>query len=111
MSASSGDFNHDGWMDFHKASMFSSAGHRVVTQSQFLPGADDSLKNTMLQMARGNSLYTNIGKDSFRDDGIASGVAMGRWSWGSIFLDFNNDDWEDLYVANGFVTGRKPGDL
>ena len=29
---------------------------------------------------------------------------MGRWAWGSVFADFNNDGWEDIYVANGFIT-------
>ncbi|MDB4537254.1 VCBS repeat-containing protein [Akkermansiaceae bacterium] len=111
MSAASGDFNRDGWMDFYKASMFSSAGNRVVRQSRFLPTADSSLKQTMLQMAQGNTLFTNDGEGAFKDDGVAAGVSMGRWSWGSIFIDFNNDGWEDLFVTNGFVTGRKPDDL
>ena len=65
----------------------------------------------MLQMARGNTLFANDGKGAFRDQGTEAGVAMGRWSWGSIFMDFNNDGWEDLFVTNGFVTGRNPGDL
>jgi hypothetical protein len=111
MSASAGDYNRDGWMDFYKASMYSSAGNRVVTQSRFMPTADESLKKTLLQMAQGNTLFTNDGQGGFRDDGISAGVEMGRWSWGSIFMDFNNDGWEDLFVTNGFVTGRKPDDL
>ena len=111
MSASSADFNHDGWMDLYKASMFSSAGNRVVTQERFLPTASPAIKNAMFQMAQGNTLFTNTGQGSFRDDGIAAGVSMGRWSWGSIFMDFNNDSWEDLFVTNGFVTGRNPNDL
>ncbi len=111
MSASAGDYNRDGWMDLYKASMFSSAGHRVATQPQFIPTADESLRRTMLQMARGNTLFANDGKGAFRDQGTEAGVAMGRWSWGSIFMDFNNDGWEDLFVTNGFVTGRNPGDL
>ena len=31
-------------------------------------------------------------------------MTMGRWAWGSLFADFNNDGWEDLYVCNGFFT-------
>jgi hypothetical protein len=83
----------------------------VVTQEQFLPTAAPAIKNAMFQMAQGNTLFTNTGEGSFRDDGIAAGVSMGRWSWGSIFMDFNNDSWEDLFVTNGFVTGRNPNDL
>jgi hypothetical protein len=40
-----------------------------------------------------------------------AGVTVGRWSWGSVFADLNNDGWQDLVVANGFVTGRVPDDL
>jgi hypothetical protein len=36
---------------------------------------------------------------------------MGRWSWGAVPADINHDGWEDLLVANGYVTGRDPGDL
>jgi len=29
---------------------------------------------------------------------------MGRWAWGSLFADLNNDGRNDLLVANGFIT-------
>jgi hypothetical protein len=109
MSAATSDVNRDGWIDFYKANMYSSAGNRVATQPAFLPGAD-SLKDKMLHLARGNTLLINR-EGRFTDESVARGVAMGRWSWGSIFLDFNNDGWEDLFVANGFITGPKQDDL
>ena len=41
-----------------------------------------------------------------------AGVAMARWAWGAPFADINNDGWEDLLVANGFITQpNDPGDL
>jgi hypothetical protein len=36
---------------------------------------------------------------------------MGRWAWSSVFADINNDGWDDLLVANGYLTGRDPRDL
>jgi hypothetical protein len=36
---------------------------------------------------------------------------MGRWAWGSRFVDLNNDGWEDLVVANGFISTEDTGDL
>jgi hypothetical protein len=37
---------------------------------------------------------------------------MGRWSWGSLFVDFDNNGWQDLIVTNGYITGDKsPDDL
>ena len=38
-------------------------------------------------------------------------VEIARWAWGSLFADFNNDGWEDLVVANGYITTRDTGDL
>jgi hypothetical protein len=42
---------------------------------------------------------------------VAAGVTMGRWAWGSNFVDLNNDGLEDIYVANGFITTDDTGDL
>jgi hypothetical protein len=36
---------------------------------------------------------------------------MGRWAWSSRFVDINNDSWEDLIVANGYITQENPDDL
>ena len=36
---------------------------------------------------------------------------MGRWAWGSVFVDVNNDGWQDLVVANGNITNDNPKDL
>jgi hypothetical protein len=36
---------------------------------------------------------------------------MARWAWGAQFVDLNNDGWEDLCVANGFITTEDTGDL
>ena len=38
-------------------------------------------------------------------------VLLGRWAWGSNFIDINNDGLEDLFVANGFVTNEDTKDL
>ena len=46
-----------------------------------------------------------------RDVGPAAGVTMGRWSWGSNFIDINNDGWQDLIVGNGYISGADPNDL
>ena len=41
----------------------------------------------------------------------AANVTKGFWAWGSSFVDINNDGWEDLFVANGFMTRGDTGDL
>jgi len=41
----------------------------------------------------------------------AGGAQMGRWAWGSSFVDINGDGWDDLVVANGYITTEDTGDL
>ncbi len=111
MSVSWGDYNHDGWMDLYVSNMWSSAGHRITSQSQFQRDADNQTREEMQRHARGNSLFQNQGDGTFRDVSVEAAVTMGRWAWGSLFADINNDGWEDLYVANGFFTTPDTGDL
>ncbi|MGK0187639.1 MAG: hypothetical protein ACI9R3_003427 [Verrucomicrobiales bacterium] len=114
MSAASGDFNRDGISDLYVGNMFSSAGNRVTQQAQFRSGRDEAFRPVFRRLARGNSLFrARIEGDQLLYDDVseAAEVTLGRWSWGSIFMDVNNDGWEDVFVANGFVTGRVPDDL
>ena len=113
MSAAWGDANRDGAMDLYVANMFSAAGNRVSRQGKFLPGADDRTLAEYRRHARGNSLFLNPGLSGhdFEDISLAAGVNVGLWAWGSNFVDLNNDGWEDIVVANGFVTTEDTGDL
>ena len=56
-------------------------------------------------------LFQNAGDSTFHDVSEESGVTMGRWAWGSRFADLNNDGWDDLVVANGYITQPDAGDL
>ena len=111
MSVSWGDYNGDGWIDLYVSNMWSSAGNRVTYQRQFQPKAGGSVRSDLQRHARGNSLFMNLGDGTFHDVSVAAGVTMGRWAWGSKFLDLNNDGWQDILVANGFITQEDPGDL
>ena len=52
-----------------------------------------------------------FGDGQFADVSEQAGTTMGRWAWGSIALDLQNDRWPDLFIPNGFVTGPDPADL
>ena len=109
MSATFGDYNRDGWMDLYVSNMFSAAGGRITSQPGFQSVGSGAVKTAYQQMVRGNTLLENTGDGAFRDVSASRGVTMGRWAWGSLFADVNNDGWEDILVANGFVTGHLPG--
>jgi hypothetical protein len=111
MSVSFADFDHDENMDIYVGNMFSTAGHRIATQRQFEQHFEASDLEKLRRMARGNSLFRNRGDGTYDDISLAAGVNMGRWAWGSLFADINNDSWDDIIVVNGHLTAEDPSDL
>ncbi len=55
------------------------------------------------QMASGNTLLRNKGDGSFEDVTEKANANPPGWFWGAAFADFDNDGWQDLYAANGWV--------
>ena len=112
MSVTWGDYDRDGWVDLYVGNMFSAAGNRITFQPQFKPKAPVHVKSRIQRFARGNTMYRNRGAaTAFADTSDLSGVTMGQWSWSSNFVDLNNDGWDDLVVANGYITTEDTGDL
>ncbi len=111
MSVSWSDYNQDGLLDVYVGNMFSSAGNRVAYQRQYEDRFDAESRAKLQRLARGNSLFRNDGNGSFTDVSLQSATTMGRWAWGSLFVDLNNDSWDDLVVANGHITTQDTGDL
>ena len=73
-----GDYDNDGRVDFYITNF-----------------SDDS-----------NTLYHNDGEGNFTDVTYQSGhgeITMPFLGWGASFLDFDNDCWKDVLVANGHV--------
>ncbi len=78
MGLAVGDYDNDGLVDFHITNF-----------------SDDS-----------NVLYRNDGETNFADVTFQAGLgeqSIPFLGWGTAFLDFNNDGWQDLLVANGHV--------
>jgi len=105
MGATMADVDGDGDNDLVVSNMFAPAGLRVTAQDAFLPEHPE-LRPLYRHHARGNSLLLNVGGGRFRDATERAGIAPGGWSWGTKFIDFNNDGLGDLYVPNGFVSGK-----
>jgi hypothetical protein len=78
MGLAVGDYDNDGRVDFHITNF-----------------SDDS-----------NVLYHNDGDGNFTDVTFVAGlgeVTIPFLGWGTSFLDFDNDGWLDIFVANGHV--------
>lgn len=84
MGLSVGDFNHDGGYDLY------------VT--------NDTPGNVLLQAA--GLQYTNVSSPA--------GIQVNALCWGTLFVDFDNDQWLDLFVAASHQSNRmlrNPGSL
>jgi hypothetical protein len=55
------------------------------------------------QMASGNTLLRNKGDGTFEDVTWKAGANPVGWFWGASFGDFDNDGWQDIYAADGWV--------
>jgi hypothetical protein len=77
MGVTAADFNHTGYFDIFKTNF-----------------ADDT-----------HTLYKNNGKNDFSDRTVDTGLAVNTrfLGWGTAFLDFDNDGWPDLILADGHV--------
>jgi len=61
-------------------------------------------------LLQGNNLWVlEISERGLSYNNVArsKGVELGGWSYGAQFGDLNNDGYQDLYVANGFISGKK----
>jgi len=102
MGVSWGDYDNDGRQDLYISNMYSKAGRRIT---EMIPHLDSRIS----QMARGNSLFHNLGSDTKFEkvSGLKSPklkVEKAGWSWSGQFADFDNDGHLDIYALSGYFT-------
>jgi hypothetical protein len=79
MGASWGDYDGDGRHDLYVTNMYSTAGRRITEEL-------GSMGGSLAPMARGNSLFRNLGERFERVSGLeppALLVERGGWGWGT----------------------------
>ena len=139
MGAVAADFDNDGWPDIYVACDSApsllyrnnrdgtfretavAAGCALdengVALSGMGVGAADYDGDGWLDLARTNfseqvtTLYRNYGNGAFEDASIKAGLGVNRkyLGFGVGFLDFDNDGWKDLFLANGHVYSQIAG--
>ena len=107
MGVSFGDFNNDGRIDLYVTNMSSTAGNRILDRL-FPQGRGD--RSGLKKLAAGNTLFEGVDGGAFRDVSGKFGPFVAGWAWGGVFVDFDNDGWEDLYSPNGFISGKSMKD-
>jgi hypothetical protein len=76
-----------------------------VTAADFDSDGDEDLLVTHLAL-ESNTLYRNLGDGVFEDHSVATGIGSASWattSFGTAWLDFDNDGWLDLITVAGAV--------
>ena len=62
-------------------------------------------------MADGNNLFHNNGDGTFTDVTEKAHANPIGWFWGASFADFDNDGWQDIFAADGWVYNDKDTEI
>jgi len=126
------DYNNDGWPDIFNANdrntinrLFRNNGNGTFTNisSANVNLAMDAMSVTVADIdnndfldiyitndATGNKLMMNNGNGTFTEMASEMGVQVNKGTWGSLFVDYDNDGDFDLFVA-AMSSGSGPNDI
>ena len=129
MSATMGDYDNDGLLDLYVAHIHSDeiwfAEWPTVLRYmmnvwrqgvwptdmplylEILKQSGANFIQVFKDMGSGNNLLRNRGDGTFEDVTWKANANPPGWFWGTNLADFDNDGWQDLYAANGWVYNNK----
>lgn len=105
MGIDAGDYNHDIHPDIMIVEMLPgdyyrekiSMGMQTIERFNFMM---DSAGYQYYQMR--NFLQKNNGNGTFSDVSQIAGIHKSDWSWSVLFMDVDNDSWQDVFISNGY---------
>ena len=103
MGSDIGDLNNDGHPEIMTTDMLPPDSYRRKTMTQFdsyrlLNSKKDAGYHTQFMQ---NALHINHGDGGFSEVSHQKGIASTDWSWGTLFWDFDNDGFKDIFISNG----------
>ena len=125
MNATMGDYDNDGRIDLYTTDIRSEHGWfaesptvwRYMSNSwrqgvwksdmplyfQMFRQSGFGFVDMFKEMAAGNHLLKNRGDGTFEDVSGRAGANPFGWFWGATLADYDNDGWQDIFAANGWV--------
>jgi ASPIC and UnbV/FG-GAP-like repeat len=125
MNASMGDYDNDGKLDIYVTNIRSdeawyaewpTVGRYMINSwrqgvwytdmplyFQIFQQSGMNFIKVFQDMASGNNLFRNKGDGTFEDTTAKNNANPIGWFWGASFADFDNDGWQDIYAADGWV--------
>ncbi len=65
--------------------------------------SNEYARDVIPQILSENVLLVRQPDGTYLDKAREMGVAIGGWGWNAKFADVDNDEWQDIYVANGMI--------
>lgn len=119
------DYNNDGWPDLYiindkvpTNALYKNNGDGTFTDVSEISGTDYSIEAMcnavsdfnhdgyldiyMTNNSSGNKLLRNAGDETFDEWASIAEVEVFMLSWGATWIDYDNNTWDDLYVATDF---------
>ncbi len=104
MGSDIADYNNDGYTDILTLDMLPEDNYRQKVM--FGPDNYDKyerlLSSGFYDQSMRNMLHLNNQGMGFSEIGQMAGISGTDWSWSSLFADFDNDGYKDLFISNGY---------
>ena len=103
------DFNADGRLDFLVMGMHCPTAQRLDHLGLKRPGRPD-YEEMRPRTTEGNRLFLGQPGGGYQAGPLGASISRSGWSWGCGALDWDNDGYPDVFIANGHETRQSVKD-